>query len=286
MSEDSWYISHSEVTNYNQCSRQWIYAHLLDLRPVKISDALAYGTYGHEILEKYYTAVLNDADFTEATGEAFKHLKSLDLDVKMEMVLQTHMLKYFVKYINPPWRLVAVEKAFKVDIPNKPYGYGCKLDLVVEITEGRYRGKLAIIDHKFTFNFWGPKKLKLYPQLPRYIWATRETGLDIDLGILAQIRYRTFKDYSKAELFAHEFIEPNAARIENSIQEFFDTADIIYEQRQLTVKEALANSRRTLSSLVCDWCDFSDPCNESFEGRSEQLLLASNYKKSDYGYNK
>jgi hypothetical protein len=120
------------------------------------------------------------------------------------------------------------------------------------------------------------------------MWGALNLGYKIDFGIIAQIRYRTFKDYTKpeVELFRQEEVTPTAARIDNSMKYFFKTADQIYERRKLSNQESLEETNPTLSGLICKYCDFSEVCAKRLDGQSIKEDLKVNFVKSDYGYNK
>lgn len=295
MSEDApkkLVISHSEVTNYNECDLGHWFAHILDLRPYNTSDPLQYGINGHEILDAHFSVLKDGGTFAQGFKAAFAKLDELKstgaITAEIANVLELHMQKYFMEYRDVTWRIIEAEKTMIVPLKDKPYDFGFKADLIVEILSGLRRGKVGIVDHKFLYNFWNRSNFRQYVQIPRYMWGARALGYDIDFGIIAQIRYRTFKDYSKpdVELFRQEEVTPTEARINNAMKYFFKTADEIYERRQLTIQESLEETNPTLSSLVCKFCDFSEPCAKRLDGHSIKEDLRVNFVKSDYGYNK
>lgn len=283
-------ISHSEVTNFNECERKHAYTHILNLQPVNISEPLQYGIIGHEMLEAFYTVIKNGGDFLEAFQAAFAVLKKYKnddtIDSKVESVLDIHMQKYFYKYMHvlKEWEILEVEKKFIIPLPDKPYDYGCKIDIIALFKAGEHKDKIGIVDHKFLHNYYTESDMLQHVQIPRYSWAAQQSGYKIDFGMLAQIRYRTFKDYSTADLFSHKPIELIPARVENAMSEFYKTADIAYERHLLAKKVALDKARRSLSRLVCKYCDFNKPCNEGLNGRSEKNYLIADYVPNDYGY--
>lgn len=285
------YLSHTEISTENLCSRQHFYQFILKLVPPEKSEPLQYGIYGHKMIEEYYSVILQGGNDDDARMAAFKYLDSIGPEIsdKVRSVLELHMMKYFLFYKHKPWRIIAVEKQIKVAFPDKPYGYACTVDLIVEILEGEYKGKIAVVDHKWTYNYWSIWSVLMNSQLPRYIWASREAGLSIDMGIISQVRYRTFKDYSKADLFKHEFLTPEPEEIENNLLEFHKSAEVIWERKKLaevSLKEAKLDTKRVMHKLICDYCDYKRPCHAGLQGRSEATILTTQFVESDYGYNK
>lgn len=288
-------LSHSEATSLNECIRQHFYAYILNLRPKHTNDPLQYGINGHLMLEAFYTVIKEKGKFGEAVLAAFDKLDELqdngDIDESIALILSVHMQKYFMRYkdiVLNEWEILEVEKTLTVPLPDKPYDYGCKLDLIAIFKAGEHKGKIGIVDHKFIHNFYTPNDLLMMVQLPRYKWAAEQNGYKIDLCMLAQIRYRKFKDYTTADLFRHEPFsdkEIPRARVENAVLEMFKSLDEAWGRRQLETQDALNESKRTLSRLVCKYCDFKNPCNEGLNGRSEKAYLTSDFKQSDYGYN-
>jgi PD-(D/E)XK nuclease superfamily len=288
-------LSHSEATSLNECSRQHFYAYILNLRAIEVSDPLQYGINGHLMLEVFYTVIKNKGSFAEAALAAYEKLDKLvedgEVDESISYILGLHMQKYFMRYkevVLNEWEILEVEKTLTVKLPNKPYDYGCKLDLIALFKAGEHKGKIGIVDHKFLHNFYTPNDLLMMVQLPRYKWAAEQNGYKIDLCMLAQIRYRKFKDYKIADLFRHEPFDDEdipPARVENSVLEMFKSLDEAWGRRQLEKQDALNEAKRTLSRLVCKYCDFRNPCNTGLNGKSERLYLISDFKQSDYGYN-
>ena len=285
MSDEKPIISHSEVTSFGECDLQHWLAYILNLRPYKISEPLQYGIFGHQILEAHYTVLKNGGSYHDGVDAAFKKIKELEKEMSVDVAstLTVHMMKYFMKYKDElQWRLIEVEKTLILELPDKPYDFGFKADLVVEILSGRNKGKHAIVDHKFTYNFWSRANLKQYVQIPRYAWALRKLGYQIDLGIIAQIRYRT----NGIDLFKHEDVELPDARVENAFKSFLKKADKVYERRQLTNQEALDETDPIYSTLVCKYCDFNEVCDMRLNGKSIKNELKANFVKSDYGYHR
>lgn len=245
------------------------------------------------MLEAFYTVIKDGGDFVDAWLQAFDKLTEIkeedEIGFKVSTILDLHMQKYFMKYKNvlKEWEILEVEKKMVVPLPDKPYDYGFKADLIALFKAGEFKGKIGIVDHKFVFNYYTLADMLQHVQLPRYIWGAEHCGYEkIDFGILAQIRYRPFKDYAGADLFKHEPIRPPAKRIENAMLEFYKAADGVYERRQLSTQKAFDSTTRTLSKIICKFCDFNKPCSDSMDGLPIKNMLAANYKKSDYGYNK
>lgn len=291
MSEEKLILSHSEATSLNECSRQHFYAYILNLRPKHLSKPLQFGISGHHMLEAFYTVIKEGGDFASACLTSFEKIDELleddAIDEENAPTLELHMQKYFYRYkdVMKEWEILEVEKKLIVELEDKPYNYGCKVDLIALFKKGNHKGQIGIVDHKFLFNYYTTSDVLMHVQLPRYKWAAEQNGYKIDFGMLAQIRYRTFKDYRTADLFKHELMPFTETRQHNAVQEMFKSLDEAWGRRQLTKQDASENTKRALSKLICKYCDYRIPCNTGLNGESERLYLISDFKQSDYGYN-
>jgi hypothetical protein len=281
-------ISNSEITTYNICKKLHQLSYGLGVTPKHIKDSYYRGSMGHQALDVYYSYLKqsefpNDVDIHCAKEEALLVLKQELTRVTKEEPESTNRIKilsqlntlikdYAAHYKTEPFRVLETEKTYTAPITEE-LEFGLILDLLVEFTAGPYRGDIVVIDHKFVYNFKSTAELEMDAQLPKYIKAVRENGYYVTKGIFNQIRYRTLKAPSPTDIFQRTEVRVNKTSIDN-----------IWRENRHTAVEIHANPAkpvRTLSPIVCKYCDFQELCKAELSGLDITNMLAANYKKRE-----
>lgn len=312
--EDMTYlVSNSEVSNYLSCERKHYYAHALNLEPINFSTSLSRGIIGHEALAAFYdvikawqdsqdqntvvtpVGVHNEAvEMMNAVVDKYylQTLQQQGFSRKQETLEMLTMLKQLLsRYVDfqhdDMWKIIEVEQSHVMPLFDQ-YGYGMRLDLLVQFTVGPRAGEIWVVDHKFVYDFYSQDTLRINAQMPKYLATVRaETGLVIKGGILNELRHRMKKGpMTDAELFRREPLTPSTTRIRNIMKEQIKASEEIMERHALPVEVYGERAKRVMNQMVCKNCSFLEPCMTELDGENISLMLATEYKPNSYGYNK
>lgn len=280
---DAYNVPNSMVEDHNKCERRGIYKHIFNRTSKFPSKPLQIGIEGHNVIAAYYENRAKGMDFTEAALDAMDVLDNARyLDGGVHGLLNSLLMSYLKTYKDAPWRVLAIEEKYSYQMPDPWYNFTLRLDLLVEMTGGPRKGQVGIVDWKFTNDFWSPWRLRMYQQLPKYLYVLDKMGIKPQFGIVAQIRYRS----NAVEKFRHEIIERDPILEEEFMVEHNKTAARILYLQTLPVADALKVSRRALNYENCNYCPFQEPCKAGLEKNGKEgRLLQDNYRVDDYGYN-
>jgi hypothetical protein len=276
-------ISNSEITTYNICKKLHQLSYGLGVTPKHIKDSYYRGSMGHQALDIYYQGLKAGFSNDMACRAALESLNQEIIRVTKEEPESVNRLKILIQlntlikdyaehYKVEPFRVLETEKTYTAPITEE-LEFGLILDLLVEFTAGPYRGDIVVIDHKFVYNFKSTAELEMDAQLPKYIKAVRANGYYVTKGIFNQIRYRTLKDPSPSDIFQRTEVRVNKTSIDNIWRENRHTA--------VEIHAAPAKPTRTLSPIVCKYCDFQEPCKAELSGLDITNMLAANYRKRE-----
>jgi hypothetical protein len=165
-----------------------------------------------------------------------------------------------------------------------------RLDLVIYQRAGKFKGEISPVDHKFTNDFWTHWKLMLNSQQPLYIKALRSAKFKGKLAtvsrrsILNQIRTRDVKDPQPHDTFKREFIEPNAATIDQLFDNHLKLAKRISILKRMPMGEVLSMVTAAWGGPNCQFCSFKSLCLIRLEGGNVDNAIAADYQRSTYGY--
>lgn len=276
-------ISNTRVNSYSTCKRQHHYRYEEGIEPklYNLSHAMYRGIIGHEALAAYYrelkegssvdTAKLAAADVIQK--EIFKVIKSdqfdpkrIDLLGKLKMLIDNYVEVYRVD----SFKVLEIEKDFFVQIAPEIY-LGIRLDLLVQLTKGDFRGDVVVVDHKIVFNFKSMFELLLDGQLPEYISTVDEASeYKVTKGMFNQLRYREMKNPSRDDLFQRIYPPINHTERKNIRAERIDLA---YE-----IVNRPSPPFRTLSSFICKSCYFQSVCKADLIGEDTTLLKKTHFQ--------
>lgn len=276
-------ISNSRITTYNTCKKMDQYAYELGVTPKYMKDSFYRGTWGHAALDVYYQGLKAGFSVDMASRAACEVINKELIRVTKEepeninrikiLAQLSDLIKQYAQfYKTEPFKVLETEKTYTAPITEE-IEFGLILDLLVEFTAGPYRGDIVVIDHKFVYNFKSTAELEMDAQLPKYIKAVRANGYYVTKGIFNQVRYRSLKDPVPSNIFQRTEVRVNKESIENIWREQRHTAVEIHTNP--------AKPIRTLSPVVCKYCDFQPLCKAELSGLSITNMLAADYKKRE-----
>jgi hypothetical protein len=287
-------ISNTQVSMKNLCDKAHHFRFVRDshgYEPKKFPIPIYRGILGHSALEQYYLQLKDGKPVEECRDAA---LSVLDNEIRIistetpeefeliKIVIQLRQLieAYAEVYRKEPFRVLEVEQEYQTSVGlREDIKYGLKLDLLVEMTSGQYRGDLVVVDHKFVYNFKTTLDIEMDAQLPKYIYTLRQNGYTVTKGMFNQVRTRGLKNPGPEDLYRREWLKSSKAEVSQIWDEQSITAARIADDINWS-----RTSIRTLSLLVCRSCMFQGPCKAELNGDDVTQMLEANYQKSSYGY--
>ncbi len=282
-------ISSSEVATWDACGKKHFYAHELKLAPKQQKDALLRGNVIHEGLAEFYRYIkefgwLHREDARKAamnyvTKQLIGNLPQAEIIAQCSDILTG----YFDYWTADNFRVVEVEEYHEVPIGDNLF-FGMRLDMLIEMMSGQFRGQLIVVDHKSTFNFWSAIQKDLNSQLPKYQWALNKLGIPVRQIMVNQLRTRQLKSGNPEDHFKRIYLRYKPQEIERIAQEHVMAAQDIAQRRMLPVSIRENKARRTMGPDTCNKCDFTDLCKFDLQGLKVDATIAANFRKNPYGY--
>lgn len=274
-------ISDSEANTFNVCTKAHDYAYNQEIEPINKPDYIYRGEIGHLALEAYYFEMKEggslstckkaaDSVITAELMRIFSEQPDDALTQKLLTELQLLIKDYCEFYGDEDFRVIDVEQDFSAELYSGT-NFKMRLDMVVEFTRGKFRGDVAVIDHKFPYNFKTERELTLNGQLPKYIKTLKANGYTISKAYFNQIRYR--KD--AVERFKRSPVRTNSVAIDTVWEEQKKTALAIAELKESGVV------RRALTHVACNRCWYADLCTAELNGDDTTQMKRANYKARD-----
>jgi len=285
-------ISNTQVGTKLLCDKQHDFRFMRaghGYEPKKLPPAIYRGILGHSALEQYYFTLKEgfgvgvassaaqqvlDTEISRLAAETPGEFETVGLILQLKNLVEL----YAQAYREETFKVLEVEKDFRTSV-DENIEYALKLDLLVEMTSGEFRGDLVVVDHKFVYNFKTPLDIEMDAQLPKYIHVLKQNGYTVSKGMFNQIRTRSLKNPTQADLFRREWIKPTKSEIN---QIWFEQKEAAY---QIHRDQDYSNTPiRNMSLLVCRSCMFQQPCKAELNGDDVTQMLKANYQKSTYGY--
>lgn len=299
-------ISNSEVHNA-LCELAWGFGHHPEMNLQKRDQGVARtrGILGHKALEIFYGGIKEERDYDECAQEALdnihqqrvKEIMAGDFadDDRLEMLNWLHavLTRYFEYHENDAkhWEILDVESFHAQEQPGEIDFYlPSRLDLVIYQKSGKFKGETSPVDHKFTYDFWQPYKTILNSQFPLYILALRASRWAgkpdpvVRRVIVNQIRTRPLKDPSDLDLFRRSFQPYSTVKLQRVFENHMKTAVKLAYYKRLPWDEFREIVSAALGSQACQYCDFKDLCDATFEDNDPKNVIEALYERNDYGY--
>lgn len=287
-------ISNSEVGTFMQCERKHYYGYILNLEPKSVSQALNRGIIAHDILASYYEAMRLGCDFARCKDIATKtwaqHFSAPYADTEMLMKLMNLLEQYWEYYFNDitNWEILAVEKTYYLPLTDE-FSYGMRLDLLIRIKEGQYKGDVVVVDHKTVYDFWQQNQFILNPQLAKYITTVRQEGITVHRGMINELRHRSrIKPYEHDERYRRTFIRTSERKTRSIMREQIMASDRIAERHTMEPEQADRAALRIMSTMICKTCPFIYLCDAQLNGEPITAMVAAEFQPNTYneGYAK
>lgn len=272
-------VSHSEVESFLLCNRKHYYGYLKGLTRVEHSIALNRGVNGHAILDKLFVALIDDPNLNKAQFLR-EQVQASYLEQGYEPEIMLTLIQQFDAFVAEwpfdGWKILAVEKEFVLKINDSLY-----LPFVVDLIMQTPEGKIAVIDHKFTKDFYKPWNLELLPQLPKYMAAIKELGLPADEAYYSIFRTGFGKSATSKDIYKLIPVELTEKRVSNSLKEQVNASLAIQQVKKLAEDEQERSALRVANNLVCNSCSFKSICSAELNGYATGPLLKTEYKQKE-----
>lgn len=300
-------VSNTEASNADACELAWGFGFHPDmyyqLRDMGI--ARREGLTGHAALELHYNGLKEGRDYDDCAQAALDFLQDLRVKelmagdfVDVEMLESLNYLydilqKYFDHYRSEvdDYEFLGIEDFFSLEQPEEVDFYlPTRLDMVVYHKRGEFKGETSPFDHKFTYDFWHRPKFVLNSQFPLYILALRSAKFAgkrppvVKRVIVNEIRRRRLKSPTTDDLFRRTPWTYTSHRLDSVFKNHMKKAVILAHYKRLPWEEFLEESKASLGSMACQYCDFKDICDITFEGKDPSNVIEATLKKNEYGY--
>lgn len=300
-------VSNTEVQNAHSCEGAWAFGFHPELN-YQLRDmgvARTRGIIGHSALEIFYKGIKEERNYDDCAQEALNYIQDLrikelmagdfvDSD-RMEMLnyLFNILTRYFEYYRDDieNWEILDVEAFFATEQTGEVDFYlPSRLDLVIYQKCGKFAGETSPVDHKFTYDFWTRSKLILNSQMPLYILALRAARYAnkpepvVRRAIVNQFRTRSLKEPTDYDLFKRSFEPYSTVKLQKVFENHMKSAVRLAYLKRLPLAEAMEEIKFALGSMACQYCDFKDLCDITFEDGDPTDVIAATLKPNEYGY--
>lgn len=292
--DDAIVVSGSQADSWLTCERKWMFSYVFKKASVAKSRALNLGIVTHDILEVFFQAIKDGFNKEDARQLAMQKLTQLFEEGGQSADVLTTSYMLVDRYISHDTihsnsKILEVETDFFLPI-NSNYWYGLRLDLLVEATVGRQKGKVLLIDHKTTYDFWSPDDLLLDPQMPKYVTAVRFSGYPVHEAYLNQIRTRfdssKIGEKSNEDLFKRSPVGITDERVASSLHHQMVASERILNMMDKPLPLIEDSCLPTQNKMVCRMCPFKGPCIKMEDGYSATGALGSDYVAKTSGFDR
>jgi hypothetical protein len=302
-------VSNSEAMNAYACELAWGFGHHPEMNYQKrdASDARMRGIIGHAALQVYYEGLRDGQDHDVSAQAALSHIQSLRVKEitagdfmniqRLEMLNWLHRVlnRYFEHYESDAddYEILEVEGFHAQEFEGEVDFYlPSRIDVTVYHKRGEFKGETSPLDHKFTSGFWAPFKVDLNSQFPLYIRALRASRFAgkpqpvVKRVIVNQINTKivNLDNYPSDSIFRRILKPYDSDRIERVFQNHLKMAVHLAYLKRLSWEEAREEISAALGSMACQYCDFKDLCDITFEGKDPSNVIEATLEKNDYGY--
>lgn len=279
-------VSHSEAENFSLCKRKHFYSYGLQIQKPG-SDMplpLLRGILGHEGLRAYYTARMRGVDkpYDVACEAVYKYSDHLSGSESTEQLKADQDLKDAVTLLvdnhhsfwkDDGWEILEVESEGLYPLIEDELYTQIRPDLVVRIP-----GKgIAVVDHKFVYDFKPQIEYEINPQLPKYLIGLRHRGIEVKYALYNQLRYRELKVWQPENVFRRTFIELSQHRLDQTMREHARISGEIAGLKSLSLEDWEGQIYRTANMMVCRSCSFKELCANDIHGRPRDLMIKHFY---------
>lgn len=299
-------VSNSNMYTIQKCEKMFEYAVIKNLVPKQLPVYIQRGTFGHECAEVGINTLIAGGSVDDAINASYKVLEELlnsNNPLIGEIMGVFKHVSAFLHYLDKDahFRPVATEakgmwnitQNMAMPVDDKSWQdsdayaedriFGYTPDLIIEFTNGRFKGQLGVLDYKFLSQYMKEIALEMAQQIPKYmIYRSKQfPSQRIRHGAYIQFNTRAAVGSSGHQLFLIKWLD-------NSITQS-RLQQVEFENELLVEKVATAVENReiflrTVDQAVCERCWFAQICNIEFNGKSAEKVIEREYKQNDYGY--
>lgn len=279
-------VSNSDIYSYQKCERRFYYERILELRPKEYPSAMEIGTFGHKLMEEFFTVLLEGGTYEDAAHATGQHLIA-EINHPERTKIYRHVLAFGAYFLQQPWKLIAIEEKGNHPVaPGREFGF--TPDLIIEFTQGPKRGQQAVMDYKFTGQYWNDRQLNTFQQIPKYIiYKNERDGTNIRTGGVVMLNTRAAENATGQQLFLIKWVPITKKKLETIKYENEILVERVAPFFAMPPENAERLVVRTVDHYNCKMCWFADDlCPMDMDGRDTSRVIERNYIKNDYGYNK
>ena len=245
-------------------------------------------------MQEYYTKLKEGVDPQNAEQSAFETMDPYFIEAVTDgkddtLTLLANLKKrlqdYFRFYASDVdlFEIVEVETEHSLSLPDTDDTYVMRLDLLARFRRGPYAGELALIDHKFVWDFYREDALSLNAQMPIYLGILQQEGIYPAFGMMNQIRTRVNKkkEMSTDDMFRRSIVKPSQAEIVQVFSEELLIANRVGRLKSLPVEVWETEAPRNMNNMTCPFCQFASLCKADLSGQDTRLMQKMDFDRRD-----
>jgi len=272
-------ISNSQIMSLQTCERRFYYEHILKLKPIKFPDAVDGGIFGHGLFEHFFKAMQQGVNYDEAVT-ALNPVIEANLHNTELLKLYRHVLAFGAYAYQQEWKVASAEESVLFEV-EEGLEFAYTPDLIVEWTAGLKRGTRAALDFKFTGQYWTPKELGVFQQLPKYmVYQNKINDVKIAHCGVVMLNTRASANAVGTDLFKIGWVPLSKKKLQR--------IELENETMMRRVKYVKENYKepdymRTVNTFTCKLCWFAEKlCPMQLEGRDVSRVLKHSYEHNKY----
>lgn len=304
-------VSNTEVQQANACELQWAFGFHpeLNYQLREMTEARQRGILGHSALEIFYKGLKAERDYDDCAQAALSFVQDLRVKELMAgdfvdpkvLAMLNYLYKVLERYFEMEkpiigrWEILEVEDFHAVEQEGEDDFYlPSRMDLVIYQREGEFKGEVSPVDYKFVYDFWHKPKFVLNAQFPLYILALRAARYAgkpkpvVRRAIVKQFRTRfeasKIQEKSNDELFRETPWAYSSTRLQTVFKNHMKSAVHLAYLKRLPLSDAMEEIKASLGSMACQYCDFKEICDITFEEGDPSNVISATLKKNEYGY--
>lgn len=274
--------SHSEVESFLSCERRHYYGYGLYIQGKYTSEALERGILVHAALAVFYQALKDGFTIEQAQGKGIMALSDLyksseTYDPTKVFTQAVSLFNWYIDKYKDDFQYVEVlevETDYLVPITDD-YSLPVKIDLLWRDLK---TNEVVVTDYKVLQDFYDQDKVKLLPQLRKYIAGLWTKGIKVDRAEYDMLRHRNTKDNAEEPglRFQRLPVPLTKASVLRTIEEQIRAANRIKSLRDRGTEEWGKTVLRNTGS--CTNCSFKLLCDADLNGLPTADLIEFEYK--------
>jgi PD-(D/E)XK nuclease superfamily len=272
------------MNTFRICRQRYDYRINRGLVPKRDELPLTFGGAIHKALDELWKQYREHGKYTDVQKavDIFKGNYTEDTkrdDKRTHRLGEWMITNYAMTYAHQPFKILKVEQAFEIPLPNGNNFIG-RIDKIVD-----WDGAIWVIDHKTTSEL-GPsygRSVELSGQFTGYVWAARQLGYKNCVGVIADVLLvakGVLESSSRARLTP--FARFDAYRTDSQIEEWSRNCGLAQDEIS-KCESANTWPMDGLLSGLCTYyseCPYARICLESPEVRHK--IIKSDYNVSHW----